>query len=210
MNNLEIVQVPAGPLMTNAFLVIDSGANEALIFDAPPESGEVIAFEISSRGVKPVGIVITHGHWDHVVDTADVKGRYNIPVMMHRLDQAMLENPGEREFQAVSPDRLLEDGDTVDLAGNAFTVMHTPGHCPGQISLYLEPAGVLLGGDTLFPNGYGRVDIPGASEADTLSTIARLLELPDSVTVYPGHGATTTIGRERPWMEQVVSSGRLL
>lgn len=210
MDGLEVVQVPAGPLMTNAFIVVDSSSNEALIFDAPPESGELIASEINSRGAMPVGLVITHGHWDHVVDTADVKVRYDIPVMMHGLDQAMLENPGEREFPAVSPDRLLEDGDTVALAGNTFSVMHTPGHCPGQISLYLESAGILIGGDTLFPNGYGRVDIPGASEADTLSTMARLLELPDSVTVYPGHGATTTIGRERPWMEQVVSTGRLL
>lgn len=209
MSGVEIIQVPAGPLMTNAFIVIDRDSSEALIIDAPPDSDELIAAEVDARSVRPAALVITHGHWDHIEDTAAVRDRFDIPVFMHPLDKDMLENPGERGFPAVSPDRDLADGDVVTLAGHEFAVMHTPGHCPGQISLYLASEEVLIGGDTLFPNGYGRVDIPGASEADTLKTLERLLELPDSVTVYTGHGASTTIGAERGWMEQVVSSGRL-
>lgn len=210
MNMFEIVQVPAGPLATNAFLVIDPATSDALIFDAPPESAALIEAEVLARKVQPVALVITHGHWDHIEDTASVRDRFNIPVLVHDLDRNMLESPGERSFEAVTPDRTLADGDTVELAGHVFTVLHTPGHCPGQVSLYNEESKTLMGGDTLFPNGYGRVDIPGASEADTLATLARLLQLPDEVTVYTGHGDSTTIGNERGWMEPVVASGRLL
>jgi glyoxylase-like metal-dependent hydrolase (beta-lactamase superfamily II) len=84
-----------------------------------------------------------------------------------------------------------------------FRVFHTPGHAKGQISLYSANDHALFGGDTLFPNGYGRTDIAGASDEETAATIARLLDLPDDVTVYPGHGETTTIGRERPWMARL-------
>lgn len=206
---LEVIQVPAGPLPTNAFVVIDSATSQALIIDAPPESVALIEAEVMARKVTPVALVITHGHWDHIEDTAAIRDRYEVPVMMHDLDRKRLESP-ERDFTAVTPDQPLSEGDTVELAEQRFDVFHTPGHSPGQISLYHAESQTLFGGDTLFPNGYGRVDIPGASEADTLTTLARLLELPDEVTVYTGHGAPTTIGHERSWMEQVVSTGRLL
>lgn len=207
---LEVIQIPAGPLATNAFIAIDPATSQALIFDAPPESVALIEGEVMARKAVPVGLVITHGHWDHIEDTAAVRDRYDIPVMMHELDRERLELPGERDFPAVTPDRLLTEGDTVELAELRFRVLHTPGHSPGQISLYHAESRSLFGGDTLFPNGYGRVDIPGASEADTLTSLAKLLDLPDETMVYTGHGATTTIGQERSWMEQVVSTGRLL
>jgi hydroxyacylglutathione hydrolase len=206
---LEIVQIPAGPLMTNAFLVFDPATQETMIVDAPPDSAELIAAEVSARALKPVILLITHGHWDHIEDAANIRDRFRIPVLVHELDSKMLENPGERGFPAVTADRLLSDGETVELGKHAFAVMHTPGHCPGQISLYHAPSKTLLGGDTLFPNGYGRVDIPGASEPDTLRTLERLLDLPDDVNVFTGHGNNTTIGRERSWMERVVASGQL-
>jgi hydroxyacylglutathione hydrolase len=107
-------------------------------------------------------------------------------------------------------DQTLADGDTVALGHVEFVVMHTPGHSPGQISLYDAVHNALFGGDTLFPNGYGRVDIPGASEDETVATIRRLLELPDAVTVYPGHGRATKIGTERPWMQVVAQTGKLM
>ena len=207
---IVIVQVPAGPLETNAFIVIDPATSQALVIDAPPESAPLVEAEIMARKATPIGLVITHGHWDHIVDTAAIRDHYDIPVAMHALDRNLLENPGERDFPAVTPDQILADGDTVSLGEQRFEVMHTPGHSPGQISLYNAEGAALFGGDTLFPNGYGRVDIPGASEEDTIRSMQRLLELPDEVTVYPGHGAPTTIGQERDWMERVVSNRRLL
>lgn len=206
---LEIVRIVAGPLATNAFIVIDPATSEAIIVDAPPESQALIDAEILARKVTPIALVITHGHWDHVGDVTPLRERYNIPVVIHELDTPMLENPGDWGFPPASPDRELVDGDTVTFGKVELKVMHTPGHCPGQISLYHEPSASLFGGDTLFPNGWGRIDIRGASEKETLRTMAKLLELPDEVTVYPGHGLATTIGRERPLMQHVVNAGRL-
>lgn len=209
---LDIVQIPAGPIVTNAYLVIDVDSGEALIVDAPPDSDDALAREIARRGARPIALVLTHGHWDHIGDVAAVARRHGAPVLMHELDRGRLEAPGDTPvaIEAVTPDRLIADGDSLSLGGHAFAVWHTPGHSPGQVSLISVVDGVMLGGDTLFPNGYGRVDIPGASEADTVATICRLLELPDEVVVYSGHGEATTIGRERGWMQQVARTGRLL
>lgn len=207
---LEIIQLPAGPLTTNAFVVIDPATSLALIIDAPPDSVALIEGEIMARKATPIALVITHGHWDHVQDTAAVRDRYEIPILMHELDRASIESPGERDYPPAAPDRLLSEGDVVELGEHHFKILHTPGHSPGQVSLYSAEDSALFGGDTLFPNGYGRVDIPGASEAETLSSMAKLLELSDDVTVYTGHGAPTTIGQERGWMEHVVSTGKLL
>lgn len=207
---LEIVRIVAGPIATNAFIVVDPATSEALIVDAPPDSLALIEAEVLARKATPVALVITHGHWDHIGDVTTVRDRYEIPVLVHELDKPMLENPGDHGFPPVTPDRILSDGDEVALGEHVFKVLHTPGHCPGQISLYHEPNASLFGGDTLFPNGWGRVDIQGASEAETLRTMARLMELPDEVTVYPGHGLATTIGRERPLMSHVVAAGKLI
>lgn len=207
---LEIVQMPAGPIATNAFLVIEAGSRQALIVDAPPDSLGIIAEQVEQREATPIALVITHAHWDHIGDAAAVRDRYTIPVLAHELDRASIEQPSHEEIPGVTPDRLLADGDVVELGTVRFEVMHTPGHSPGQISLYSAEDGVFLGGDTLFPNGYGTVEIPGASKEQTVETIRRLTSLPDDTLVLPGHGASTTIRMERRWMERVAESGRLL
>lgn len=209
---LEVIQIAAGPIETNAFLVMDRDAGQALIVDAPPEVEIELDGEIVEHGVRPVALVITHTHWDHIGDVAAVADRYAVPVLVHELERERLERPsgGPVDIPPAKVDRTLADGDEVALGSHRFVVLHTPGHSPGQISLYSEGDGLMFGGDTLFPNGYGRVDIPGASEEETLATIRRLLALPDSLKVYTGHGLPTTIGKERPWMERVDRTGRLL
>lgn len=208
---LSITQIPSGPLDTNAYLVVDPVTREALVIDAPPDVLTPLTAEISRQGATPVALVLTHTHWDHIGDAAAIAESLTLPVLVHELEAAHVQNPGFSPvpIDGVSAERVLNDGDTVSVGGRAFNVMHTPGHSPGQVSLYSESDQLLIGGDTLFPNGYGRVDIPGASAEDTIATIKRLLELPDGVTVLPGHGAPTTIGRERPWMTQVAATGRL-
>ena len=209
---LEVIQIAAGPIETNAFLVMDLEAGQALIVDAPPDVEIELDGEVVEHGVRPVALVVTHTHWDHIGDVAAVADRYAVPVVVHEIERERLERPsgGPMPIKAAKVDRTLTDGDEVAVGSHRFVVMHTPGHSPGQISLYSEADGVMFGGDTLFPNGYGRVDIPGASEAETLATIRRLLSLPDHVKVYTGHGLPTTIGKERHWMEQVDRTGKLL
>ncbi len=206
---LEIVQIPAGPLSTNAFIVIEKSSRQALIIDAPPDSLDKIAAEVEQRNVTPTALVITHGHWDHVGDARAVKEHFDIPLIMHPDDRHKIEAPGRDDIPSVSPDQLVEDGGNVTLGDLKFAVWHTPGHSPGQFSLYLAEDAVLFGGDTLFPGGYGTIEIADASAEQTVETIRRLLTLPDEVQVYTGHGRPTSIGDERFWMERVAKSGRL-
>ncbi|MEX2315017.1 MAG: MBL fold metallo-hydrolase [Thermomicrobiales bacterium] len=209
---LEIIQIAAGPIETNAYLVMDLDASQALIIDAPSDVEIELDAAVVEHGVRPVALVLTHTHWDHIGDVAALADRYAAPVLVHEIERERIERPsgGPIPIPPAKVDRTLADGDTVALGSHRFVVMHTPGHSPGQISLYSAADGLMFGGDTLFPNGYGRVDIPGASEEATLATIRRLLALPDEVTVYTGHGLPTTIGKERPWMEQIDRTGQLL
>jgi glyoxylase-like metal-dependent hydrolase (beta-lactamase superfamily II) len=207
---LEIVQIPAGPIETNVFLVIEKSSGKTMIVDAPPESLDAVVREIEAREVSPELLVITHGHWDHIVDADALRARFSIPMLVHEAERHKLESPTHAELQGFSPDRTLAEGNVVELGEVSFQVLHTPGHSPGQMSLYCAEEAIVMGGDTLFPGGYGTIEIADASAEETVNTIRRLLELPDDATVYTGHGLPTTIGAERPWMQRVAETGRLL
>lgn len=200
----------SGPIMTNAYLVIDDDSNEGLIVDAPPEVTPRIAHAIEEDGLKVGLLVITHHHWDHIGAARELADALGLTVAAHPASVAHLEKPsgGPDPIAPVHVDRLLNDGDLVDVGRMRFRVLHTPGHAQGQVSLYAPADHVMFGGDTLFPNGYGRTDIAGASDQETAATLLRLLDLPDDVTVYPGHGQATTIGRERPWMTRIARRAR--
>ncbi len=150
--------------------------------------------------------MITHGHWDHIGDTAAIKRALDVPVLAHPNTVPKLEKPGSAvmtlpvDIEPSTADTLLNEGDTVDLSSHRFEIWFLPGHDPGHIVLVGAADNIVLGGDVLFPNGHGRIDIPGANEADMIASLKRLATLPDAVTVYPGHGAPTTIGAERSWL----------
>ena len=208
--NLEIIQIVAGPIQTNLFLVIEKSSKKTLLIDGPPESLDMAVQTIAERGLSPEMVVLTHGHWDHIADADALRSRYDVPLLIHGEDLHKIEQPSYGDIEGFSPDRLIAEGDQVQLGEILFDVLHTPGHSPGQISLYNAEEAVFLGGDTLFPGGYGTIEIADASAEQTVETIRRLLELPNETVVYPGHGLTTTIGAERHWMERVAESGRLL
>lgn len=205
-----IKMIPSGPIETNAYVVGDAERGEGLIIDAPPGGAADLLDTARAEGLTIGLIVLTHHHWDHVVDAAELKAATGAPILAHPESVPYLEAPRAPSMPVpiqvvpITPDRLLQDGDTVPLGRYTFQVLHTPGHAPGQISLYEPDEGVLFGGDTLFANGFGRVDLPGSSVEQTIATMGRLLTLPDEVTVYTGHGMPTTIGAERPWMTQIV------
>lgn len=208
---LEIRQIPGGPLETNAFLVIDPASRTALLIDAPPESHDAVREAVSAAGVTVERIVLTHTHWDHIVDADALRASLDASLLAHPKAAARLAAPGSSimdipyTIDPIALDGHLDDGDTVPLGEHTFAVLFLPGHDPSHIGLYSEADRVLLGGDVLFPGGHGRIDISGADEQQMLRTLARLLELPDDVTVYPGHGAATTIGAERGWMTRMTA-----
>ena len=205
--SLEIVTFAGGPLQTNAYLVADSATGEALIIDAPHETAGQIVEEAARRAWTIGRIIITHTHWDHVLDAKALKEATGAPLLAHPLAREPLTNPaasfGDPPFPvpAVDVSGTLDDGDTVTLGGHTLTVMHVPGHDPAHIALVDENKRYFLGGDVLFPGGHGTLEVPGADQAAMYATMRRLVaELPETTIVLPGHGASTTIGAEAPWI----------
>ncbi len=201
-----------GELETNGYLIIDERAGEAIVVDAPQGVTAAIMEAVEAADVSIRQVVLTHAHWDHIVDAAALRHATEAPLLAHALADDRLANPRSEVFalpfaiEPTTPDRHLADGDSVTVGGLAFAVLHLPGHDPAHIALYAEADALLLGGDVLFPGGHGRTDVPGADQATMNRTLRRLLDLPDEVTVYPGHGQPTTIGAERGWMREMADS----
>jgi hydroxyacylglutathione hydrolase len=208
--SLEIVTIVGGPIQTNAYLVADTATGDALVIDAPHEAASQIVEEAARRGWTIGQIVITHTHWDHVLDAKALQEATGAPLLAHPLARDMLANPAANfgeppvEIPSVQVSGTIDEGDVVTLGRYTFTVLHLPGHDPSHIGLFnASTAGeeILLSGDVLFPGGHGTTEIPGADQAVTNDTMRRLAaELPATTTVMPGHGASTTIGAELPWI----------
>jgi hydroxyacylglutathione hydrolase len=209
-----IEQIPLWLADTNAYLVAPSGpGGECVLIDAPPDPTALLE-RIHHHGLKLVALISTHGHIDHIGGVKEVVKAHShpIPVHIHRADRHMLLDPrgtsgsfgrmlGELD---TSPPELIEeldDGQVVSGAGMKFTCLHTPGHTMGSVCMRLEMDGapsMLFSGDHLFAGSIGRTDLPGGSfEALMESMAEKILPLADDVSVLPGHGPTTTIGRER-------------
>ncbi len=197
-----------GDLQTNAFLVEAPGG--LVLFDAP----EGVTDWLLSTGQTPCHLILTHGHYDHILDAARIVASFNCPVSCGREDIPMVEEPGffrrwgvPIDVNPVKVSHPIEGGGILSLCGREFQVSHVPGHSPGSYCFYMVDLDLLVGGDVLFSGGVGRWDLPGGDGARLIEGIANhLLPLPDQTVVLPGHGPATSIGRERitnPFLQAV-------
>ncbi len=198
-----IVQtLEVGNNCTNCYVVACQRTLEGLVIDPGAEPERILA-SIRAQNLRITRIVNTHGHFDHILANKAVKDALGVPVAIHKADAGMLTNPlSSFAFMvgALTPmppaDELLQDGQVLRFGDDTLTVLHTPGHSPGGISLSGE--GMVFCGDALFQGSIGRTDFPGGNHDLLLRSIrTRLMTLPDVTTVYPGHGPATTIGQER-------------
>ena len=202
-----------GPIATNVHILADERSREAIAIDTATPSLGWIAEELAARAWTLKLIVSTHGHWDHIGDNAAVAEHTGADIAVHPLDRDRLTDPRPlwAPFEIVPsvPAVELAEGGEVRFGEIRLRVLHTPGHTEGSVCLLDGDGGRLYSGDTLFAGGWGRVDLPGGDPAAMAASLARLTELEDGVAVFPGHGAPTTIGRERSWLELVRDGGRL-
>jgi glyoxylase-like metal-dependent hydrolase (beta-lactamase superfamily II) len=193
-----VEQLPLGPIETNCYLVRPgSGAAEAVVVD-PSGAAATIRLRLAEMGSRCVAILITHGHWDHLLGVADLAEGTGAPVYMAEGERVLLEQPdgfSPLPMRPYSPNVLLKGDETVDVAGLSFQVHSVPGHSPAHLAYATD--GCLFSGDVLFAGSVGRVDLPGASWETLLESIRSLVAAyPPETAVYPGHGPATTLGAE--------------
>jgi hydroxyacylglutathione hydrolase len=207
---------PAGAFAANCYLVAPAPGEECVIIDPGQDAQPGIDELLARYQLKPIAVLLTHGHIDHMWSVAPVCGARDIPAYIHPDDREMLSDPGKglslmakqqflggMTFSEPADVKALSDGAVVTLAGLDFSIGHTPGHTQGSVtfrSAVEDPAGeldALFTGDLLFAGSIGRTDLPGGDHAAILKSLARTLTLPDQTIVLPGHGPQTTIGDER-------------
>jgi hydroxyacylglutathione hydrolase len=210
---VEAIHRVVGVLATNVHVLADERTREAIAIDTAIPSLEWIRDELHARGWTLKLIVTTHGHWDHMGDNARIAEHTGAQIAVHPLDAQRLTNPSAKwapfEIPPCVPAVELAEGGEVRFGDIRLEVLHTPGHTEGSICLLDAEAGRLYSGDTLFAGSFGRVDLPGGSPEAMVSSLDRLRGLDPTLTVLPGHGPSTTIGREQPWLEMVAREGRL-
>jgi hydroxyacylglutathione hydrolase len=212
-----IAGFPAGPWGTNCYVVATGPGAECVVIDPGKDAAEGVEAVVREHKLKPVSVLVTHGHVDHMWCVAPVAGSYDATAYIHPKDRHLLANPmagmsaettamllgGKYEF--AEPDRVeeIEDGRTLTLAGLEFLVDHTPGHTAGSVTFrapYAEQdiESVLFSGDLLFQGSIGRTDLPGGDHPTMLRSLReKVLTLADNIVVLPGHGEQTSIGQER-------------
>lgn len=204
-----VVGFPAGPWQTNCWVVAPAAGEECVVIDPGHGAEGPLDDVLATHRLRPVAVLLTHGHVDHIWSVVPVCGARNVPALIHPADRSMLVDPGIAVGQPpgtpilgrldwAEPDdvRELYDGELLELAGLTLQVDETPGHTPG--SVVFGSGGELFSGDLLFAGSIGRTDFPGGSWEQMQESLRRVpLALPDETVVRPGHGPDTTIGRER-------------
>jgi glyoxylase-like metal-dependent hydrolase (beta-lactamase superfamily II) len=225
-----IAGFPAGPWGTNCYVAATGPGTECVVIDPGKDAADGVDQVVREHRLKPIAVLVTHGHVDHMFSVAPVAGTYDATAWIHPKDRHLLADP----MQGMSPETTrmmlggnytwaepddvqeLADGQTLELAGMRFLVDHTPGHTEGSVTFrtpYADSAEiseVMFSGDLLFAGSIGRTDLPGGDHAAMLRSLsAKVLPLADDIVVLPGHGEQTSIGRERatnPFLQDLTTA----
>lgn len=210
---MKVLQLTTGPVATNVWVLADVRTREAIAIDTATPSVRWLTQLLTDEGWQLRFIVSTHRHWDHIGDNAEAVIATGATLAAHLADRHGLEHPDPMSAPFAIPPSVpaldLAEGSRIRFGDIDLDVLHTPGHTEGSVCLLSHEERVLLSGDTLFAGGWGRIDLPGGNAEMMVDSLARLATLEDGLTVLPGHGPQTTIGRERPWLEMVAREKRL-
>ena len=196
-----------GQLETNCYLVWDSETKKGVVID-PADDGVAISEEIEAKGIELIGVLMTHGHFDHSLAALDLKLIYNVPIYLDSKDKFLLDRQDETakyflKMEIKTPnilkiDKDLENIDEIEIGKEKFKVIKTGGHTPGSVCFYSAKQNLLFSGDTLFKGLRGRTDFAYGSTKKIYESLRKLMELPEDTEVLSGHGEPTVIGSEKP------------
>jgi len=226
-----IAGFPAGPWGTNCYVAATGPGAECVVIDPGKDAASGVAEVVREHSLKPVAVLVTHGHIDHMWCVAPVAGTYDATAWIHPADRHLLADPmqgmsrettamllgGQYEFAEPDDVRELADAQELELAGLRFVVDHAPGHTAGSVAFrspyadHADVSQVMFSGDLLFAGSIGRTDLPGGDHPTMMRSLAtKVLTLPDDIVVLPGHGEQTSIGRERqsnPFLRDIIENG---
>jgi glyoxylase-like metal-dependent hydrolase (beta-lactamase superfamily II) len=192
-DRIQIEKLELGPFGTNAYILICRNTGASAVVDAPADARKILE---RLKETRPKYILITHNHMDHTGALSELKSTLDLPVAAHADDAGRL---------PVSADHLLNDGDVISLGDIQISVLHTPGHTPGSICFLT--GNYLIAGDTIFPDGPGKTGSPADFQRIVQSLTAKIFVLPDDIQIFPGHGNSTTLKKERPAFEAFSARG---
>ena len=204
--DIIIKETVTGLLSNNVYLVINKNKNESFVVDPSYHADKIIEM-IEESGSSLKGILITHGHFDHIMSVSDIKEKYNVPVWAGADEKEIISDaktnmsrPMIRKPVSEEADNWVADGEIITVAGITVKCINTPGHTVGSVCWYIQDHDILLSGDTLFFTSHGRTDFPTGSPEQMENSLKNILfKLPDHTKVYPGHGEPTTIGHEKKY-----------
>lgn len=202
--NMEIRRFVVGAIETNCYFLTEKKSRETLVCD-PGAEADRLGREVRSLGLRPVAVLLTHAHWDHIDGVSSFTKEFPVPVYLSEGERPTLSDPSVNLSEALGgtaktyhADKFLSDGEETTIGSFRFQCLSTPGHTPGGACYYFPEEGILLSGDSLFAGSVGRTDFPGGSMSALVRSLKKkVMTLPEDVLVLPGHGPETSVGEEK-------------